>query len=193
MQHVTGERWASAAAATAAVVAALGGLAGAVALTQWDPGPTVLLVGAVVAGVAAAAAAGWSWRNGDRVLFTAAVSVLAYALSWVAPGVLVTVVVVVAQGALLASGVRTIRSARGTRRALGWTAAIAAALWFVSLLSLSTPLLVALPQDSLGVTLSLPYLFQTLGYLAAAALVAGPLLRPVGAGARSLWSSAEVR
>ncbi|MGN8050101.1 hypothetical protein ACTJKO_10465 [Curtobacterium sp. 22159] len=194
MGNVTGERLTALAAVVATGIAAASGVTGAVVLTQWVVPNGVLTVGAVLAGVAAGTTAAAGWRTQDRALLALGVSVLAFALSWPAPGLATTVLVVVAQGALLAAGIRTTRSTRGTRRALGWIASVAAAAWFVGLLMLSTaPVLAALPQEALGVVLSLPYLFQCVGYLAALLLVAPPLLRPVAAGAARLWASAEVR
>ncbi|PZF06554.1 hypothetical protein DEJ01_04125 [Curtobacterium sp. MCLR17_040] len=70
---------------------------------------------------------------------------------------------------------------------------MAAAAWFVTALLSETVLLTALPQESLGVAFAVPGLLQTVAYLAAAVLVAVPLLRPVGRGAGVLWASAEVR
>ncbi|WFR68494.1 hypothetical protein P9139_10275 [Curtobacterium flaccumfaciens] len=43
------------------------------------------------------------------------------------------------------------------------------------------------------VVYSIPGVLQAIAYIAAAVLVAVPLLRTVGAGAGRLWDSAEVR
>ena len=193
MQHVTGERLISLAATVATVLAALSGLAAAVVLTQWDPPRALLVAGAVLAGVAALATGVAAWRTKERALLAVAVSVLAFALSSAVSGIAVTVLVVVAQGALLAAGVIVARAARGARRALGWIVAVAAVGWFVTLLALSTIPLVALSQVALDVAVALPYVLQAAAYLAAALLVAVPLVRPVRAGAARLWDTAQVR
>lgn len=193
MGNVSGERLTALAATVATLIAALCGIAAAVVLTQWDPPRTVLVVGAVVAGAAALAAGVAAWRTADRALLAVAVSVLAYAVSTAVPGIAITVLVVVAQGALVAFGLLTARGASGVRRVLGWVVVAAAAVWFVTLLALSTVPLVGLSQGALDVAVSLPYVAQTVAYLAATALVVLPLLVPVRAGAASLWSSAEVR
>ena len=193
MQHVTGERLISLAATVATVLAALSGLAAAVVLTQWDPPRALLVAGAVLAGVAALATGVAAWRTKERALLAVAVSVLAFALSSAVSGIAVTVLVVVAQGALLAAGVIVARAARGARRALGWVVAVAAVGWFVTLLALSTIPLVALSQVALDVAVALPYVLQAAAYLAAALLVAVPLVRPVRAGAAHLWDTAQVR
>ncbi|OII05304.1 hypothetical protein [Curtobacterium sp. MCBA15_008] len=193
MQHVTGERLIALAATVATVLAALSGIAAAVVLTQWDPPRALLAAGAVLAGIAALVTGVAAWRAADRALLAVAVSVLAFALSSAVSGIAITVLVVVAQGALVAAGVIVARAARGTRRALGWTVVVAAVGWFVTLLALSTIPLVALSQVALDVAVALPYVLQTVAYLAAALLVAVPLFRPVRAGAAHLWDTAQVR
>lgn len=193
MGNVSGERLTALAATVATLIAALCGIAAAVVLTQWDPPRTVLVAGAVVSGAAALVAGVAAWRTADRALLAVAVSVLAYAVSTAVPGIAITVLVVVAQGALVAFGLLTARGASGVRRVLGWVVVAAAAVWFVTLLALSTVPLVGLSQGALDVAVSLPYVAQAVAYLAATALVVLPLLVPVRAGAASLWSSAEVR
>jgi hypothetical protein len=192
MQNITGERPTALAATVATVLAALSGIAAAV-LTQWDLPRAVVIAATLLAGIAALVTGLAAWRTKDRALLAVAVSVLAFALSSVVSGVLITVLVVVAQGALLAFGVRIVRNDRGPRRTFGWIVAVAAAGWFVTLLALSTVPLVDLPQGSLDTAISVPYLLQAVAYTAAALLVAGPLFRSVRAGAARLWDTAEVR
>lgn len=193
MGNITGGRLTALAATVATVIAGSSGVAAAVVLTQWDPPRAVPVAGAVLAGIAAVVAGVVAWRVRDRALLAVAVSVLAYALSSAVPGVAITVLVVVAQGALLAFGVMVARGALGARRVLGWVVAVAAAGWFVTLLALSTIPLTELPQAALDVAVSLPYLLQAVAYLAAAVLVVTPLFRPVRAGVAHLWDTAEVR
>jgi hypothetical protein len=193
MQHVTGVRAVSAAATLAALVFGVRGVVGAVALTQWDPPRSVLLVATVLAGIAAAVVFVVALRVRDRRALAFAVSALAFALAWGVPGVVGSALYVVAQGALVAFGVLTVRAVRGPQRALGWIVTVAAALWFVTDLLAQTVVPPALSQEAIGVVYSVPTLVMAVAYLAAAVLVAVPLLRTVGAGAGALWASAEVR
>ncbi|WP_336697365.1 hypothetical protein [Curtobacterium sp. USHLN213] len=95
--------------------------------------------------------------------------------------------------ALVAFGVLTVRGLRGPQRVLGWVVTIAAALWFVVSVLTQTVPPPSTAQEVLAVVYAVPGVLQAVVFLAAAVLVAVPLLRPVGAGAGSLWSSAEVR
>ncbi|MBO9039229.1 hypothetical protein [Curtobacterium flaccumfaciens] len=193
MQSSTGVRVVSAAAVVAALVFGAAGLVGTVWLAPWDL-PRGLLVGAtVLGGIAAVVVLVAAVRARDRRALTFAVSVLGFALVSLVPGLLIDVFLVVAQAALVAFGVVTVRSEPGVQRAFGWIVTVTAAAWFVTALLSGTVLLTALPQESLGVAFAVPGLLQTVAYLAAAVLVAVPLLRPVGRGAGVLWASAEVR
>ncbi|PYY65032.1 hypothetical protein DEJ30_04225 [Curtobacterium sp. MCPF17_003] len=181
----------SAAAVVAALVFGAAGLVGTVWLAPWDLPRGLLLGATVVAGIAAVVVLVAAVRARDRRALTFAVSVLA--LVSLVPGLLIDVFLVVAQAALVAFGVVTVRSAPGVQRAFGWIVTVAAAAWFVTALLSETVLLTALPQESLGVAFALPGLLQTVAYLGAAVLVAVPLLRPVGRGVGVLWASAQVR
>ncbi|MBA8991389.1 hypothetical protein FHW23_002658 [Curtobacterium pusillum] len=193
MQNVTGVRAVSAAAVAAALVFGLRGLVGAVVLLQWDPPEAALLVGTVVGGIGAAVVFVAAMQARDRRALAIGVSTLAFALAWGIPGPIGSVLYVIAQGALIAFGVLTLRSARRVQRAFGWIVAVAAALWFVVDLLAQTGAYLALSQEALGLVLSIPGLLQAVAYFAAAVLVAVPLLEPVGRGLGALWSSAEVR
>lgn len=193
MQNITGVRVVSAAAVVAAVVFGASGLVGTIWLAPWDLPDGLLLVCTVLAGLAGAVVLVAAIRARDRRALAFAVSVVAFALLWPAPGWATEVLLVVAQGALVAFGVLTVGGEQGVQRAFGWVVTVAASLWFVTALLSNTVLLPALPQEALGVTLAVPGLLQTVAYLAATVLVAVPLLRPVGQGVNALWASAEVR
>ncbi|WP_144710970.1 hypothetical protein [Curtobacterium pusillum] len=147
----------------------------------------------MVAGIAAALVLVVALRVRDRRALAFAVSALAFALAWGIPGPVGSALYVVAQGALVAFGVLTVRSVRGPQRVLAWVVILAAALWFVTDLLAQTVVPPALSQGAIGVVYSIPTLVMAVAYLAAAVLVAVPLLRTVGAGAGALWASAEVR
>lgn len=193
MQNITGVRVVSAAAVVAAVVFGARGLVGTIWLASWDLPNGLLLVATALAGLAAAVVLVAAVRARDRRALAFAVSVLAFALLWPAPGWATEVLLVVAQGALVAFGVLTVRNEDSVQRAFGWVVTVAASLWFVAALLSNTALILATPQEALGIVLAVPGLLQTVAYLAATVLVAVPLLRPVGRGANALWVSAEVR
>lgn len=193
MQSSTGVRVVSAAAVVAALVAGVGGALGTLWFLSWGPPSGVVQAGAVLAGIAGVVVLVAALRTGDRRALAFAVSVLAFAVMWVGPAWAVGVLLVVLQGALVAFGVLTSRDEWGAQRVLGRIVAAAAAGWFVAALLLSNVPFDGLSQEALGVVLSLPALLQTVAYLAAAVLVAVPLLRPVGRGVGALWASAEVR
>lgn len=193
MQNITGVRVVSAAAVVAAVVFGARGLVGTIWLASWDLPNGLLLVATALAGLAAAVVLVAAVRARDRRALAFAVSVLAFALLWPAPGWATEVLLVVAQGALVAFGVLTVRNEDGVQRAFGWVVTVAASLWFVAALLSNTVLILATPQEALGIVLAVPGLLQIVAYLAATVLVAVPLLRPVGRGANALWVSAEVR
>ncbi|ROP74225.1 hypothetical protein [Curtobacterium sp. PhB115] len=202
MQNITGVRVVSAAALVAAIVFGARGLVGTIWLAPWDLPRGVLLVGTVLAGLAGVLVLVAASRARDRRALAFGASAVAFALLWPAPGWATEVLLVVAQGALIAFGVLTIRGdqggqrgqgGRGGQRTLGWIVTVAASLWFVTALLSSTALILTIPETALGVVLSVPGLLQAVAYLAAAVLVAVPLLRTVGQGAGALWASAEVR
>ncbi|MEJ8282663.1 hypothetical protein [Curtobacterium citreum] len=193
MQNITGVRVVSAAAVVAAVVFGARGLVGTIWLASWDLPNGLLLAATALAGLAAAVVLVAAVRARDRRALAFAVSVLAFALLWPAPGWATEVLLVVAQGALVAFGVLTVRNEESVQRAFGWVVTVAASLWFVAALLSNTALILATPQEALGIVLAVPGLLQTVAYLAATVLVAVPLLRPVGRGANALRVSAEVR
>jgi hypothetical protein len=192
MQHVTGVRTVSAAATVAALVFGARGLLGGLPFA-WDGPRAVLLVATVVAGAAAVLVLVAAVRARDRRALALAVSSLAFALAWGAPFPVGTALYFVAQAALVAFGVLTVRTARGVQRTLGWVVTVAAALWFVVGLVTQTVPPLSTSQEFLVVVYSIPGLLQAVAYLAAAVLAAAPLLRVVGAGAGRLWDTADVR
>lgn len=192
VQNVTGVRTVSAAATVAALVFGGRGLLGTLPLA-WDVPRSVLVAGTVIAGVAAVVVLVAAVRARDRRALAIAVSALALAVAWGVPGPVGSALFFVAQGALVAFGLLTVWTARGVQRTLGWVVTVAAAVWFVVGVLTQTVAPPSTSQELLVVVYSIPGLLQAVAYLAAAVLVAVPLLRTVGAGAGWLWDSAEVR
>ena len=192
MGNTTGVLVASAAAIVAALVFGAEGLGDAWGALAFGP-PALRLAGTVVAGVCGAVVLVAALRSRDRRALAFGVAVLAFALAWAVSGPIAAALYWIARAALVAFGVLTVRGLRGPQRALGWIVTIAAALWFIAALLTQTVPPPSTTQAVLVVVYAIPSLLQAIAFLAAAVLVAVPLLRPVGAGAGSLWSSAEVR
>jgi len=192
MQDITGVRVVSAAATVAALVFGVRGLVGSLPFAFGLP-QSVLLAATVIGGLAGLVVLVAAVRARDRRALSIAVSVLAFALAWGVPGPVGSALYFVAQAALVAFGLLTVWTARSAQRTLGWIVTVAAALWFaVGLLTRTVPPL-STSQEFLVVVYAIPGLLQAVAYLAAAVLVAVPLLRTLGAGAGRLWDSAEVR
>ncbi|MGN6409070.1 MAG: hypothetical protein ACTHMH_12040 [Curtobacterium sp.] len=191
MGNTTGIRIVSAAATVAALVFVLQGLADTAVLSPGSPG--LRLVATVVAGVCGAVVLVAAVRSRDRRAVAFGVAVLAFALAWALPGSLAAALYWVARAALVGFGVLTVRDHRGPQRVLGWIVTIAAGLWFVTSLLTQTVPPPSTAQEVLVVVYAVPSVLQAVAFLAAAVLVAAPLLRTVGAGAGSLWSSADIR
>lgn len=192
MQDITGVRMVSAAATVAALVFGVRGLVGGLPFVFGLP-RSVLLTATVIGGLAGVVVLIAAVRARDRRALAIAVSVLAFALAWGVPGPVGSALYFVAQAALVAFGLLTVRTAHGAQRTLGWIVTVAAALWFVvGLLTRTVPPL-STSQEFLVVVYAIPGLLQAVAYLAAAVLVAVPLLRTLGARAGRLWDSAEVR
>ena len=192
MQHVMGVRAVSAAATVATLVFGVRGLVGSLPFAFGLP-QSVLLTATVVGGIAGVVVLVAAVRARDRRALAVAVSVLAFALAWSAPGSVGSALAFVAEAALVAFGLLTVWTARGAQRVLGWVVTVAAALWFVVGLVTQTVPPLSTSQEFLVVVYAIPGVLQAVAYLAAAVLVAVPLLRAVGAGAGHLWDSAEVR
>lgn len=192
MQDITGVRVVSAAATVAALVFGVRGLSGGLPSLFGLP-QAVWLAATVIGGVAAAVVLVVALRARDRRAIAVGVSMLAFAVAWFAPGPVGSALYFVAQAALVAFGLLTVWTALGVQRALGWIVTVAAALWFVVGLLTQTVVPPTTSQLFLVVVYSIPVLLQAIAYLAAAVLVAVPLLRTVGAGAGRLWDSSEVR
>jgi hypothetical protein len=192
MGNTTGVRVASAAAIVAALVFGAEGLGDAWGALAFGP-PALQLAGTVVAGVCGAVVLVAALRSRDRRALAFGVAVLAFALAWAVSGPIAAALYWIARAALVTFGVLTVRGLRGPQRSLGWIVTIAAALWFVAALLTQTVPPPSTTQAVLVVVYAIPSLLQAIAFLAAAVLVAVPLLRPVGTGVSSLWSSAEVR
>jgi hypothetical protein len=191
------ERWTALAAVVAALAPGLTGVVGLVLLTQWYLEPPVLIVGAVIGGVAAAAVAVAAYRRHDRVTLGFAVSVLCSALGWLPLGgasfAVSTILTLASQALAVAFGVMVARRGRGATRIGGWVIAVAAAVWLLGGFSLWFGTSPSASQGLVDVLVTLPAFAEAVAFLTAALLFVGPLVRPVGDGARYLWSTAEVR
>ncbi len=192
MGNDNGVRIVSATAVVGALVYGVLGL-GDTAVLQVPWWPVVRLGASVVAGVCGVVVLVAALRARDRRAGAFGVAVLAFALAWFLPGALATALYWVPPAALVAFGVLTVRGLRGPQRTFGWIVTIAAALWFVASLLTQTVPPPSTAQEVLVVVYAIPGLLQAVAFLAAAVLVAVPLLRVVGRGAGALWSSAEVR
>jgi len=192
MQNITGVRVVSAAATVAALVFGVRGLSGGLP-SLLGVSQAVWLAATLVGGLAAALVLVVAVRAGDRRALAVAVSMLAFAVAWFVPGPVGSALYFVAQAALVAFGLLTVWTTDGVQRVLGWIVTVAAALWFVAGVLTQTVVPPTTSQEFLVVVFSIPVLLQAVAYLAAAVLVAVPLLRTLGAGAGRLWDSAEVR
>lgn len=82
---------------------------------------------------------------------------------------------------------------RGDRTSLGFALAVGAFVWLSGGLAIWLGTLPGTSQTVLTVLFAIPAVGQFAAFVAAALLFAGPLLRPVCAGGRYLWSTADVR
>lgn len=191
------DRWVALAAVLAALGPALGGTAGLVTLTQWDPGTRSLVVGAVVAGLAAVLVGLHARRRSDRTTLGFALAALLYTLSWVPLGAasfpVSTILSTASQALLVTFGVVVARRSTGAARIAGGVVAVAAAVWLLGGLAVWFGTLPGTSQAVLTALFAIPASGQVTAFLVAAVLFVGPLVRPVGDGVRSLWSTADVR
>ncbi|PCN47498.1 hypothetical protein Csp2054_11505 [Curtobacterium sp. 'Ferrero'] len=191
MQRSTGEHWIALAAVVAAFVPAVRGVLEVTIV--FVPGRW-LVAGAVIGAVGAAVVLVAAHRSGARATVTFALATLLYAVSWPVPGVIGSFLDLIGIGLLLGFGVLVVRGSTGYRRVLGWIVAVGAAGLVVGHFALSWFFpLTLVSQTALDVIVVAPSIVQAVTYGAAGVLFLPPLLRPVGAGVRTLWSSAEVR
>lgn len=186
MRRSIRERVVVVSAVVAALLAAASGPTRGASVLPWSFGPSALAAGTIVCGVAAGIALVLAIGLRDRPTAVVAVSALALALSSVVPGVLVTVLVAVAQAALIAAGILV-------RGALGRTLTVLAGLWFLALLATSTVPFTDASQTVLVLWLALPGLLQGAAYLVATVLVARPFGSWLRRGTQYLRETAEVR
>jgi hypothetical protein len=191
MHRSTGERW----IALAAVVAALApAVRGALEATIVFVPQTWLVAGSVLGALGAVVVLVAAWLTRARATVTFALATLLYAVSWPVPGIVGSFAALGAIVLLLAFGVQVVRGSSGFRQVLGWVVAVGGGLLVLSHFALSwfAPL-AAVSQAALDVIVLAPGVVQAVAYGAAAVLFLPPLLRPVRDGARTLWSTAEVR
>jgi hypothetical protein len=151
----------------------------------------------VIGGVAAVVVAVVAWRRPDRASLAFALSVVLQALAWVpfptALWPVSTILWTAAQALLVTFGVLVVRRSSGLVRIAGWVVSVGAAAWLLGTLALSSSVVLDASQETLSALFAVPAAGQFIAFVAAALLFAGPLLRPVGDGARYLWSTADVR
>lgn len=197
MDAAVKNRWIALAAVVAGLAPALSGFAGIVSLTQWDPGLVALQVGAVLGGLGSVVV-GWSaWRRSDRPTLGFALAALCFALGWIPFGALSfpisTILSIASDALLIAFGIVVLRRSSGATRFAGWAIVVATAVWLLGGLGLWLVIVPEATQTTLTVLFTISGVAQIVAFLAATALFVGPLLRPVRAGARYLWSTADVR
>ena len=187
--------------ALAAVVAGLGagfgGARGLVPLVQWDPGAWALVVVGVLTAAAALVLGLSAARRADRTSLGFAVAALCTSLAGLGIGSPAfpagTILTTAAQALLIAFGILVARSGSGASRVVGWVVAVGAAVWLLGGPALWLGTLAGTTQTELAILFAVPAAGRVVAFVVAALLFAGPLVRPVGDGARFLWSTADVR
>jgi len=191
------EQWTALAGVVAALAPAFAGVLGLVVYAGWYLEPPVRVAGAVVGGIAAVVVAIAAGRRRDRAAVGFAVSVMCFALTWLPLGgasfAVGSILALASQALLITFGVMVLRRSTGAARAAGWVITVAGAVWLVGGPAIWLGTLPGVSQDALTLLFTLPAAGQAAAFLTAALLFVGPLLRPVGDGARYLWSTAEVR
>jgi hypothetical protein len=215
MDHTRAARWIALAAVVAALVPALS------VVTDWlqfavgwpDRTGVGMRTLVVVGLLAAAVVTAHAVRQRDRVLLTVAVAALAFCVASVLPrgfDPVATILFLAAQVLLLVFGILLVRrsaapgpgetaTGSGTgsgrlQRAAGWFVTVGAGLWIAADVVVQLVFRVWIPpQEAITAFIVVPEVGQLVGFVAAALLFAPPLLRPVGAGARRLWDTADVR
>jgi hypothetical protein len=215
MDRTRATRWIALAAVLAALVPALSVIAGWLPFVVGWPDPSDLGLRAldVVGLLAALVVAVHAMRRHDRDLLTFAIAAVAFPLASLLPrGVnpVATILFLVARVLLLVFGVLLVRrqarpgsdtTASGSRtgsgrlpRTTGWLVVAGAGLWLGAELVEQLVFRVWMPpQEALFGLFAIPQVGQLVAFVAAAVFFAPPLLRPVGAGVRRLWDTADVR
>lgn len=159
---------------------------------------TLVVVGLLAAAVVTVDAL----RRHDRVVLSFDIAALAFGVASVLPrgfDPVATILFLVAQVLLLVFGILLVRLTAGPdsarlQRAAGRLIAVGAGLWIAADVAEQLVFRVWMPpQEALVGIFAIPQVGQFVGFLAAALLFAPPLLRPVGAGVRRLWDTADVR
>ncbi|PZE82492.1 hypothetical protein [Curtobacterium sp. MCBD17_032] len=188
--------------ASAAVLAAL--MPAAAVVAAWvDPmalatsavvGMRVLGVVGLVAGAVTAVLAA---RRGDRATLGFGITAVALPLGVLLPTALhpvATVLLLVARVLLVVFGVVLVMRSSGSRRAAGWFVTVGAGVWLLSETAMNVLFRVWIPpQEALLPLFTVPQVGQFVAFAAAALVFVPPLVRPVGAGVRRLWDTADVR
>lgn len=199
VRSTTSARWAALAAVVAALVPALGVVGVWADQTiggSWTYGPVARVLGVVglLAGVVTAVLAA---RRGDRATLGFGLAAVALPLGVLVASVLhpvAAVLLLLARVLLVAFGVVVALRSAGARRVAGWSVTVGAGVWLLSEIGMDVLFRFWIPpQEALLPFFTVPQVGQFVGFVVAALLFVPPLVRPVGAGLRRLWATADVR
>lgn len=204
MDRTRAARWIALAAVVAALVPALSVVADWLQFAVGWPDRfgsgmrTLVVVGLLAAAVVTVDAL----RRHDHGVLSFGIAALAFGVASVLPrgfDPVATILFLVAQVLLLVFGILLVRLTVGPdsgrlQRTAGRLVAVGAGLWIAADVAEQLVFRVWMPpQEALVGIFAIPQAGQFVGFLAAALLFAPPLLRPVGAGVRRLWDTADVR
>jgi hypothetical protein len=188
------ERLSALAAVVAALVPAVTVVVGWVdRMAEWPTSSGFGVVGLVAGAVTAVLAA----RRGDRATLGFGIATVALPLGVLLPTVLhpvATVLLLLARVLLVVFGVVLVVRSSGPRRTAGWFVTVGAGVWLLSEAAMNVLLRVWIPpQEALLPLFTVPQVGEFVGFTAAVLVFVPPLVRPVGAGVRRLWDTADVR
>jgi hypothetical protein len=188
------ERLSALAAVVAALVPAVTVVVGWLdRMAEWPTSSGLGVVGLVAGAVTAVLAA----RRGDRATLGFGIAAVALPLGVLLPTVLhpvATVLLLLARVLLVVFGVVLVVRSSGPRRTAGWFVTVGAGVWLLSEAAMNVLLRVWIPpQEALLPLFTVPQVGEFVGFTAAALVFVPPLVRPVGAGVRRLWDTADVR
>ncbi|PZE93372.1 hypothetical protein [Curtobacterium sp. MCBD17_008] len=194
MDQTRYERLSALAAVVAALVPAVTVVIGWLdRMAAWPTSSGLGVVGLVAGAVTAVLAA----RRGDRATLGFGLAAVALPLGVLLPTALhpvATVLLLLARVLLLVFGVVLVVRSSGSRRTAGWFVTVGAGVWLLSEAVMNVLFRVWIPpQEALLPLFTVPQVGEFVGFAAAALVFVPPLVRPVGAGVRRLWDTADVR
>ncbi|WIB16457.1 hypothetical protein DEJ34_04795 [Curtobacterium sp. MCPF17_050] len=199
MDQTRYERLSALAAVVAALVPAVTVVIGWLdRMAAWPTSSGLGVVGLGVVGlVAGAVTAVLAARRGDRATLGFGLAAVALPLGVLLPTALhpgATVLLLLARVLLLVFGVVLVVRSSGSRRTAGWFVTVGAGVWLLSEAVMNVLFRVWIPpQGALLPLFTVPQVGEFVGFAAAALVFVPPLVRPVGAGVRRLWDTADVR